>query len=137
MTSPTTSIWQSLVGQCWTDRADGNVLVYLGYATDDPYAVHVLLATRTTLTPLVVVVGRDLLAEGLHAPAGDGDIRVAFFTPGRLCLTIHHVVGDLWIIVDADDVRRFMIDTFALVPVGDETRHINLDRELRALTDPG
>jgi hypothetical protein len=135
MSSATTSIWQNLVGQCWTDGADGNVLVYLGYGIDDPYAVHVLLATTATLTSLVLVVGRDLLAEGLGSPAGDGDIRVAPFTPGRLCLTIHEPIGDLWIIVDADDVRSFMIDTFALVPLGDETRHLDLDCELRALTD--
>jgi hypothetical protein len=135
MSSPTTSIWQTLVGQCWADQADGNVLVYLSYTIDDPYAVHVLLATRVTFASLVLVVGRDLLAEGLGSPAGDGDIRVAPFTPGRLCITVHGIIGDLWVILDADDIRRFMIDTFALVPLGEETRHLDLDQELRALTD--
>jgi hypothetical protein len=134
MAGPATSIWQSLIGQCWTDRGEGSVLVYLSYATDDPYAVHLLLATRATLTSVAVVVGRDLLVDGLGTPAGDGDIQVAPFTPERLCLTMHEVAGGLWIVVDAEEVRRFLVDTFALVAPGEEARHLDLDTELRALT---
>jgi hypothetical protein len=136
MTGSETSVWQALTGHCWTDCGDGRLQVYLSYAAEDPYAVHVMLATPTTRTSLCAVIGRDLLADGLEKPTGDGDVRVASLTPERLCVTLHEVAGGLWLILDSVQVRQFLAETVELVAPGDEMCRSDLDAELRALADP-
>jgi Streptomyces sporulation and cell division protein, SsgA len=136
MTGSETSIWHHLVGHCWTEHHRGTVQVHLWYAAADPYAVHILLATRASQTSIGVVVGRDLLTDGLAAPTGEGAVRVTPFTPGRTCLTLHHVAGGLWLLLDTADIRRFLAETHTLVARGDEGCLSDLDAELQALTDP-
>jgi hypothetical protein len=136
MTGSETSVWQTLTGHCWTDCADSRLQVYLGYAAQDPYAVHVMVTTPVTRTSVCVVIGRDLLADGLEKPTGDGEVRVASLTPVRLCITLYEVAGGLWLILDSGQVRQFLAETVELVPSGDEMCRSDLDAELRVLTDP-
>jgi hypothetical protein len=131
-----TSIWHNFVGHCWTEQRRGTLQIHLWYAAADPYAVHVLLATRASQTSVGVVVGRDLLTDGLATPVGEGAVRVAPFTPDRTCLTLHDVAGGLWLLLDTDDVRRFLAETYTLVAAGAEACPSDLDTELQALTDP-
>jgi hypothetical protein len=131
-----TSIWHNLVGHCWTEHRRGILRLHLWYVATDPYAVHILLATRASHTSVGVVVGRDLLTDGLAAPAGEGAVRVTPFTPGRTCLTLHEVAGGLWLLLDTDDIRRFLAATRTLVTPGAETCRSDLDAELQALIGP-
>jgi hypothetical protein len=131
-----TSIWHNLVGHCWTEHRRGILQVHLWYLATDPYAVHILLTTGASQTSVGVVVGRDLLTDGLAAPAGEGAVRVTPFTPGRTCLTLHEVAGGLWLLLDTDDIRRFLAATRTLVTPGAETCRSDLDAELQALIGP-
>ena len=136
MAGSETSIWRNLVAHCWTEHRRGILQVHLWYAAADPYAVHILLATPASLTSVGVVVGRDLLTDGLAAPVGEGAVRITPFTPGRTCLTLHEVAGGLWLLFDTDDIQRFLAETYTLVAPGAEVCRSDLDAELQALTDP-
>jgi hypothetical protein len=82
------------------------------------------------------VVGRDLLTDGLAAPVGEGAVRVTPFTPGRTCLTLHEVAGGLWLLLDTDDIQRFLTATRTLVAPGAEACRSDLDAELQRLIGP-
>lgn len=62
--------WHLLTAQCWPVP----VAVRLSWTRREPHAVT--LSFRTGTTPVVWMVGRELLTTGLLAPAGLGDITV-------------------------------------------------------------
>ncbi|MFD7641758.1 SsgA family sporulation/cell division regulator [Kitasatospora sp. NPDC059795] len=78
--------------------------------------------------------GRDLLAEGRLAPAGDGDVRVEPGPDGRVLVTLSpHDAGRTVVSVPAKAVAAFLADAFALVPPGTESEHLDLDAVLAQL----
>ncbi|MFB9377872.1 SsgA family sporulation/cell division regulator [Kineococcus gynurae] len=105
----------------------------LHYGADDPYAIHAVF--RGGDTDVEWVFARDLLREGLEAPAGDGDVQVqpcmnsALAGDGRarILLRLSSPDGNAELEADEADVRRFLRRADALVPPGRETRHLDLD----------
>ncbi len=71
--------------------------------------------------------GRELLDEGRRAPVGDGDVLVGPGPDGRVLVTLSPHDGRAVISIPADAVAAFLEDSFALVPPGDESEHLDLD----------
>jgi hypothetical protein len=101
----------------------------LAYDPSDPYAVSVSM--RTDSGPTVDwVVSRDLLAAGLSAPAGDGDIGVWPSTSQGadvVCVSLTSPDGQALLFGSRTDVAQFLDRTFAEVPAGTESDLLDLD----------
>jgi hypothetical protein len=108
----------------------------LHYGADDPYAIHAVF--RGGDTDVEWVFARDLLREGLVAPAGEGDVHVrpcpsAADGRARVLLRLSSPDGNAELEADEADVRRFLRRADALVPPGRETRHLDLDELVHRL----
>jgi len=82
---------------------------------------------------LVWWFGRDLLAEGRRAPVGEGDVLVAPGRDGRVLVTLGRRTDRAVISVPGEPVAAFLADTFAEVPPGSESAHLDLDLGLARL----
>ena len=105
------------------------------YDQVDPFAVRMTFPAPTTLADEDVcwTFARELLASGLDSPAGDGDVRVSPYGYDRTVLELHALEGTAVIHVHSSEIRHFLQLTAALVPVGREHLHLDLDEELREL----
>lgn len=113
-------------------RLDGG----LEYNAADPYAVAAVF--RAGATPIRWVFARDLLAEGIFAPAGEGDVQVwpSLDIHGRAVVIIELISpqGQALLQAASSDVNEFLQHTFALVPRGTEEMGLDLeDTVLRLL----
>ena len=101
----------------------------LHYGADDPYAIHAVF--RGGDTDVEWVFARDLLREGLVAPAGDGDVQVrpceCADGRARVLLRLSSPDGNAELEADEADVRRFLRRADTLVPPGRESRHLDID----------
>ncbi|MFF4342911.1 SsgA family sporulation/cell division regulator [Kitasatospora sp. NPDC001540] len=77
--------------------------------------------------------GRDLLAEGRRTPSGEGDVRVAPGPGGKVLVTLGSRGDRAVISAPAETVDAFLADTFAQVPPGSESAHLDLDLDLARL----
>ncbi|GAA3438268.1 SsgA family sporulation/cell division regulator [Kutzneria kofuensis] len=112
-----------------------SVAVELRYDTRDPYAVTA--AFRVPPTGSVVwCFARDLLADGLIAEAGLGDVRIrpAAADPALVDLTISSPAGLATFVAFAEDLADFLDDTYDLVPPGAEGQWVSVDDALTTLT---
>jgi len=105
------------------------------YSSESPYAVTARF--RTSDGDVQWVFGRDLLAEGLTGPAGEGDVTV-WPSPGAsgddvVCLALESPSGGALLEADPLHVRGFLEDTYRLVPAGSESDLLDLDAEIAAL----
>lgn len=105
------------VGACWPRGFTGAVL--LSWRPSDPYAVTMLFHTGTTWT-----FARELLAEGLHIPAGFGDVRIAPVPDaggmGLIQVGLSSPTGHTEFVLNGDDVADFLTATAARIPIGEE-----------------
>ena len=112
-------------------RLDGE----LEYTSSDPFAVVAVF--RTGHTPIRWVFARDLLAEGLFAPTGDGDVHVwpCLDTRGHAVVLIELASPDGEALLQASslEVSEFLQHTFELVPRGTENTQMNVDDTLLQL----
>jgi hypothetical protein len=76
---------------------------------------------------------RELLDEGLHAPAGRGDVKVRPGDAGDVVITLQSPTGSTVLSAPEDVVTAFLADSFALVPAGSESDHLDLDSTLARL----
>lgn len=111
----------------------------LGYREDDPYAVS--LTFHSNSGDVEWVVSRTLLLQGLAAPAGDGDVKVYPSIDDRAravaVLDFSSPDGRLVATTSAREIQSFLARTFAAVPVGTETDHLDLDGLIAELLDSG
>ncbi|QNE73694.1 SsgA family sporulation/cell division regulator [Streptomyces finlayi] len=109
----------------------------LQYDREDPFAVRMAFPGPATLegTEVSWQFSRELLATGMDAPAGVGDVRVRPFGYERTVLEFHAVEGVAMVHVRTAELRRFLARAQELVPVGDEHRYLDLDRNLTDLLD--
>jgi hypothetical protein len=107
----------------------------LHYDRRDPFAVRMTFPAPATLEGVEVcwTFARELLAAGLSAPEGHGDVRVRPYGYDRTVLEFHAPEGTAVVHVRSSDVRRFLDATGVLVPVGLEHRHLDLDQDLAEL----
>ena len=76
------------------------------YCADDPYAIKMAFHVGTD-EPVEWIFARELLAQGLAGPAGDGDVKV-------------------W----PETVAEFVKSSYQIIPEGSEADFIDLDSEL-------
>lgn len=107
----------------------------LHYDRGDPFAVRMAFPAPATLegTEVSWEFSRELLTTGIDEPAGVGDVRVRPFGYDRTVLEFHAVEGIAMVHVRTAELRRFLKRAHELVPVGDEHRFLDLDRDLTDL----
>lgn len=112
------------------------VATRLRYHSGDPFAVHLTFHDGSP-APVPWTFSRELLLDGLFAPAGHGDVRVwpaAAAAGGRvLCLALTSPEGDALLRAPMQPVARWLERTLRLVPPGAEEELLGLDEELWAL----
>lgn len=107
----------------------------LHYKPADPLAVRISFPPEISLDGAAVdwAFARELLAEGLRAPAGRGDVRIRPYGPERTVMEFHADEGVAMVQMKTADVRRFLERSYAAVPAGREQAHLDVDRELAEL----
>ncbi len=110
----------------------------LSYDAADPYAVNVAFHTGAGLGAEVVAwtFARQLLAEGLDGPAGEGDVRVWPSTSEGervVCLTLSSPSGSAQFELPVPELVEFLTMTYAAVPTGSESDHLDVQAELALL----
>ena len=106
------------------------------YSAADPFAVT--LGVRTRGDRFVEwLVARDLVIDSLRGPSGCGDVRMS---PQHVQgydiveIEIRSTDGRAVLEVDRDLLQEFVEATLAVVPVGRESSHMDLDAEIVKLT---
>jgi hypothetical protein len=116
-------------------RLDGE----LEYNATDPYAAVAVF--RAGPTPIRWVFARELLADGLFAPVGDGDVHVwpCLDSSGRAVVLIELISphGEALLQARSRDVSDFLQHTFELVPRGTEDMQLDLDQTVLRLLSEG
>lgn len=110
------------------------VQVELRYDTRDPYAV--IAAFRTGHTGWVEwVFSRDLLADGLIAYAGEGDVRIrpAADNPEVVVVELSSPSGHAMFEASAEELADFLDRTYDVVLPGNEDMWVNVDEALTHL----
>ncbi|OIK24971.1 SsgA family sporulation/cell division regulator [Streptomyces malaysiense] len=107
----------------------------LRYDRCDRFAVRMTFPAPATLEGVEVcwTFARELLAAGLHAPEGQGDVRVRPYGYDRIVLEFHAPEGTAVVHVRAGEIRRFLEAAGELVPVGLEHLQLDLDHHLAEL----
>jgi hypothetical protein len=112
------------------------VVTRWSYSLRDPFAVT--LAVRTGENSWVEwLLARDLVVESLSGPAGIGDVRMGpQVVQGYEIVEIEicSIDGRAVLEVDRDLLAHFVRTTVELVPLGDESRWMDLDREIAKIT---
>lgn len=107
----------------------------LHYDPRDPYAVTTVF--RTGASQVRWTFGRDLLAEGLYEPTGDGDVHVwpCLDSEGRAVVIIELCSPDGEALVQAKtgDLSAFVERMIAAVEPGDESDHLDMDAVITAI----
>ena len=119
----------------------------LSYSSADPYAVRMAFDIGTD-KPVEWILGRELLAAGLQASEGLGDVRawpsaascdpdvVAIgggTGPAILNIAMSSPYGQAQFEVSAKAIEDFLQRTFRLVAIGQESSYLNFDAELTDL----
>ena len=109
----------------------------LHYDPSDPYAVTTVFMTGPGQVRWTF--GRELLAEGLYEPAGDGDVHVwpCLDADGRAVVIIELCSPDGEALVQArtGDVLAFVERMNATVPPGTESTLLDVDSAIAAILD--
>ncbi|UUN30383.1 SsgA family sporulation/cell division regulator [Streptomyces sp. FIT100] len=107
----------------------------LRYDRADPFAVSMEFPAPATLegTEVSWAFARELLTEGMEAPAGVGDVRVRPYGYDRTVLEFHAVEGTAMVHIRTSELRRFLKRAEELVPAGREHLFMDLDEDLAEL----
>jgi hypothetical protein len=110
----------------------------LRYDPADPFAVSLAIGVECG-EPAVWTFARDLLAAGVSAPTGEGDITVepdpssALDDDERLLRITLATDCLATMLTSSDRVVEFLVETYAVVPTGSELDRVDLDAEIAAL----
>ncbi|MGZ6827992.1 MAG: SsgA family sporulation/cell division regulator [Mycobacteriales bacterium] len=110
----------------------------LSYDADDPYAITVSFHTGSGPTADTVewTFARQLLTDGVAGPAGQGDVRVwPLEVDGEpvVSLSLSSPSGRALFEVPVPELVEFLTMTYAAVPTGAESQHVDVDAELALL----
>lgn len=107
----------------------------LGYRRDDPYAVTVTFHTQGD--DVAWILSRTLMVRGLAAPVGEGDVKVypSIDDQARAVTVLDFSSPDGRLVAQASthDLQTFLSRTFTMVPIGSESRFLDIDALLCAL----
>ena len=112
------------------------VVTRWSYDPADPFAVTLGVRTRSDRF-VEWLIARDLVVEALRAQAGCGDVRMS---PQRVQgydiveIEIRSTDGRAVLEVDRDLLAEFVDASVALVAIGDESAHMDLDAEISKIT---
>ncbi len=111
----------------------------LYYSSEDPYAIRIAFHVGLD-DPVEWIFARDLLAAGVQAREGLGDVTVwpsddtGGGAPGQvLNIELSSPFGRAHFEAPHGEVADFPERTFAVVPAGTETSHVDVDAELTNL----
>jgi hypothetical protein len=105
----------------------------LEYDTRDPYAVAVVLHAGPSAVRWLF--GRDLLADGLLARCGDGDVRIGpAADPALVVVELSSPDGAAVLEAPAKEIAAFLDRTYDVVPAGSESDWFDFDAELGKLS---
>ncbi|MGW6020424.1 SsgA family sporulation/cell division regulator [Streptomyces sp. NPDC055099] len=109
--------------------------VTLRYVAADPLAVQIVFPPEASLDGAEVtwIFARQLLEEGLRAPAGGGDVQIWPCGRARTVLEFHAPQGLALVQFDRAVLRRFLLRTYAVVGAGSEAEGLGLDQDLARL----
>lgn len=117
-------------------RADVELEATLRYDTDDPFAVHLAFPSTETRGGVEWMFARALASDGLHAPAGDGDVRI-WPSPedvgGPVYVELSSPSGRALFAAPRAVLAEFVRRTEDLVPSGRESDLLDWDAELGLL----
>jgi hypothetical protein len=112
------------------------VVTRWSYLASDPFAVT--LAVRTGENRWVEwLLARELVIQSLNGPTGLGDIRMSPQVVQEyeiVEIEICSFDGRAVLEVDRDLLAHFVASSLELVPLGDEARWIDIDREIAKIT---
>jgi hypothetical protein len=104
----------------------------LSYQTRDPLVIQLSFDVPDDgLTTLLI--GRELLAAGMHSYAGEGVIRVSAAGGGVVLVDIGNDLRELMCTFPADPLAEFVQATYDLVPASDEAELLDIDSALGKL----
>ncbi len=109
--------------------------VSLRYSAADPYAVRA--AFRGSDATVEWVFARELLINGLNEANGLGDVHVWPTRDGDtdlVLISLSSPDGRAVLQADATDLRCFLDATTAVVPMGREEVHLDLDQVIARLS---
>jgi hypothetical protein len=106
----------------------------LRWSPEEPYAVSVEFIHRLS-EPVVWVLSRDTLTDGLHCVTGCGDYQVYPVSPTWVGLYLTSPSGSATFSLETDVLRDFLAATFHLVPAGREYAGWDVDSELAFLLE--
>jgi hypothetical protein len=118
-----------------TGTGEAELDAELRYDPADPFAVSLAIGVDCG-APVVWTFARELLAEGVSAATGLGDITIepdAVSADERLMRITLATDCLATMVVSADRVVEFLVETYALVPTGAELDRVDLDAEIAAL----
>lgn len=111
------------------------LMASLCYTGDDPYAIRMAFHVGAD-EPVEWIFSRELLAEGIDGPAGEGDVHVWPGTDhglGILHVALSSPFGHAHFEAPMISISEFLARTFAVIPAGQESTFINIDDELDEL----
>ncbi|PRY33806.1 SsgA family sporulation/cell division regulator [Umezawaea tangerina] len=116
--------------------APAPIAAELRYDPDDPYAVAVRF--HTGHGEVEWMFGRELLADGLLSPTGEGDIAVqpSPEDPEHVLVELNAPAGFAVLAVPSDDISEFLDLSYDLVSPGEEELWIDFEAELAKLAIP-
>lgn len=112
----------------------------LRYEPSDPYAVRVAFTADGSDEAVEWIIGRDLLIDGLKGPVGERDVQIwpaSERDRGAVYIVLKPPDGVALLEATAQDIKRFLHETEALVPRGYESERIDSDALLRHLLAEG
>ena len=105
----------------------------LEYDTRDPYAVAVVLHAGASAVRWLF--GRDLLADGLLARCGDGDVRIGpADDPALVVVELTSPDGAAVLEAPAKEIAAFLDRTYDVVPADSESDWFDFAEELAKLS---
>jgi Streptomyces sporulation and cell division protein, SsgA len=106
----------------------------LRYDAADPFAVTLAIGMECD-EPVVWVFARALLANGIGDSAGEGDITIepAADLPGRMLRITLATDCLATMLAPTDPVVEFLVESFARVPSGTESDHVDFEAEIASL----
>lgn len=117
------------------DHQEIPVRTTLRYTLAAPFAVHIDFPATVSLDDATVTwaFARELLEEGLTAPAGIGDVHLWPCGPAHTVVELHSPHGMAMVTFDTAALRRFLCRSHAVVEPGDEDLGPALDDVLASL----
>jgi hypothetical protein len=120
-----------------TGTGEAELDAELRYDPADPFAVSLAIGVDCG-EPVVWTFARELLAAGVNAPAGEGDITVEpdvseGFGGDRLLRVTLATDCMATMLAPTDRVVEFLVESYAVVATGAELDRVDFDAEIAAL----